>query len=177
MWENIAKSHTLPLCAAILAFIFVCTAGCTSTPGGNVTGTQTATTTPAYQDAEFRAAVQASLPVLDFLIGAVEGDLATRNLTLLGEDASALAREAVRYDNQTLPMIVSPSLATARDDYLQALNKLENAGASADRAILEQTYSEHYGTNPLTATYLQQTTDYLSEGRQLLRKVATEIGT
>ncbi len=174
MWEKIARSHVLIIYAFLLALMLFCAAGCTTTPGGNAT---VPPTTPLPQDAEFRASVQASLPVLDFLIGAVEADLAARNLTLLGEDASALAREAVRYDNQTLPMSVSPALASARADYLQALNKLENAGASADRAILEQTYSEHYGTNPLTATYLQQTSDYLSEGRQLLEKVAAEIGT
>jgi hypothetical protein len=178
MVKKILTSKILALSAFMVAGILFCTAGCTSVPGGNVTAPQTpAATTSAYQDAEFKANVQNSLPLLTGLIGVVNTDLAAHNLTSLATDSVVLTGEAVRLDNKTAPMVVSPAMSTVKTDYQKALGKIEDAGASAERAVIEQGYSAEYGTNPLVATYLQQTGDYLSEGRQLLEKVASEIGT
>ncbi len=177
MVEKIVTTKILALGAFMVAFILFCTAGCTTVPGGNVTAPQTApATTPVYQDQEFTAVVQDSLPLLTGLIGVVEADLSAHNLTSLATDSAVLTSVTVRLDNKTVPMVVSPSMTGVKADYQRALGKLEDAGASAERAVVEQGYSGQYGINSLTATYLQQTTDYLAEGRQLLEKVGSELG-
>ena len=177
MVKKILTSKILALSAFMVAFILFCTVGCTTVPGGNVTAPQTATTTtPAYQDAEFKATVQDSLPLLTGLIGVVNADLAAHNLTSLGIDSVVLTGEAVRLDNKTAPMVVSPAMNKVKTDYQKALGKIEDAGASAERAVIEQGYSGAYGINAQTATYLQQTSDYLSESRQLLENIGSEIG-